>query len=81
MAKLESKQHLNRAMQWLEEEPSEMASTAAKMFDVNPFSIRMGQLRKRDQERNSRGYVNQHGGNNTILTKAQEQAVFQLYQD
>ena len=81
MAKLESKQRLNRAMQWLEEEPSEMASTAAKMFDVNPSSIRMRQLRKRHQERNSRDYVNQHGGNNTILTEVQEQAVFQFCLD
>jgi len=55
-----------------------MADTVAKMFDVNPFSIRMRQLRKCHQERNSLGYVNQHGGNNTILTKAQEQAVLRF---
>jgi len=58
-----------------------MASTAAKMFDMNPFSIRMWQLRKRHQERNYYGKLNGHGGNNIILIEAQEQAVFQFCQD
>ncbi|RPA95960.1 hypothetical protein L873DRAFT_1845620 [Choiromyces venosus 120613-1] len=53
MAWLESKQWLDRTMEWLEEESSEMASTAAKMFNVNPLSIQTHQLRKRHQERNS----------------------------
>ena len=45
--RLQIKQRLDRAMEWLEEEPSEQASTAAKMFNVNPSSIRSGLLRKR----------------------------------
>ncbi|RPB04969.1 hypothetical protein L873DRAFT_1840235 [Choiromyces venosus 120613-1] len=52
-----------------------MASTAVKMFDVNPSSIRTRQLHRHHQERNSRGIFNSHGGNNLILTNAQEQAV------
>jgi len=58
-----------------------MASTAAKMFNVNALSIRIRQLRERRQERNSCGILNQHGGNNLILTEAQEQAVFRFCQD
>jgi len=76
IGKLESKDCLHCAMKWLEEEPDEMASTAAKMFNVNVSSIRMCQLREGRQERNSRDILNQHGGNNLILTEAQEQAVF-----
>ncbi|RPA94015.1 hypothetical protein L873DRAFT_1940985 [Choiromyces venosus 120613-1] len=57
------------------EESSEMATTAAKMFDVNPSSIRTRQLCKRHQERNSCGIFNSYGGNKLILTNAQEQAV------
>jgi len=36
MNKLEMKKRLGRAMEWLEEEPSEKASTAAIIFQVNP---------------------------------------------
>ncbi|RPA95173.1 hypothetical protein L873DRAFT_1932920 [Choiromyces venosus 120613-1] len=79
MAWLESKQWLDRAMEWLEEESSEMASTAAKMFDVNLSSIRTRQLCKRHQERNSCGIFNSHGGNNLILTNAQEQSMSCFY--
>jgi len=80
-SKLQSKQPLDCPMKWLEDEPDELASTAAKMFDVNPSSIRMRQLRKRHQELNTRGSFNQHGGNNLILTPTQEQAVFRFCQD
>jgi len=58
--RLEMKEPLNRAMQWLEEEPLEKASTAATIFNVNPASIRMRQYRKGHQERNSRGTYNRH---------------------
>ena len=76
--KPEMKERIDRAMEWLEEEPSEKASTAAIIFQVNPASIRMRQYRQRHQERNSRGTYNHHGGNNIILTKAQELAVFRF---
>lgn len=56
----------------------EKASTAATIFNVNPASIRIRQYRKRHQERNSRGTYNRHGGNNVILTEAQELAVFRF---
>ena len=36
MNKLVMKERLGRAMEWLEEEPSEKASTAAIIFQVNP---------------------------------------------
>lgn len=76
--RLETKHRLNCAMQWLEEEPTERAATAAIIFNVKPSSIRMRQLRLRHQQRNSRGTFNQHGGNNLILTTAQEEAVFRF---
>jgi len=76
--RLETKHRLNCAMQWLEEEPTERAATAAIIFNVKPSSIRMRQLRLRHQQRNSRGTFTQHGGNNLILTTAQEEAVFQF---
>ena len=63
------------------EEPCEKASTAAKIFHVNQSSIRMRQHRQRNQERNTRGTFNQHGGNNLILTEAQEEAVFRFCHD
>ena len=78
---MEMKQRLDRAMQWLDQEPCEMASTAATMFNVKPSSIRMRQLRKRHQQRNTRGTFNRHGGNNVILTEAQELAVLRFCQE
>jgi len=41
----------------------------------------MRQLRKCYQEQNHHSKLNGHGGNNIILTEAQEQAVFQFCQD
>ena len=81
MERLEMKERLDRAMEWLVEEPSEKANTAGKIFNVKPSSIRMRQLRKRYQKRNSRGTFNQHGGSNLILTQAQEEAVFRFCHD
>ena len=72
---MKMKQRLDRAMQWLDQEPCEMASTTAGMFDVKPSSIRRRQLRKRHPQRNAWGTFNRHGGNNVILTEAQELAV------
>ena len=51
MEKLEMKKRLDAAMEWLAEERSEKASTAAKIFHVNQSSIRMRQHRQRHQER------------------------------
>ena len=51
--KLEIKQRLDRALKWLEEEPTETASTAAEMFNVSAASIRSRQLRQRKQVRNA----------------------------
>jgi len=53
-------------------------ATAAKMFDVNAVSIRSRQLRQRKQVRNTGGTFNRHGGNNIILTEAQEVAVYRF---
>ena len=75
MEKLESKQELDQAMEWLDAERNEKASTAAIIFGVKLASIRKRQLHKHHQERNSRGTFNRHGGNNIILTEAQKQAV------
>jgi len=76
--KLEIKQRLDRALKWLEEEPTETASTAVEMFNVNAASIRSRQLRQRKQVHTARGTFNGHGGNNIILTKAQKQAVYRF---
>ena len=81
MKKLEMKKRLDAAMEWLAEEPSKKASNAAKIFHVNQSSIRMCQHRQCNQERNTRGTFNQHGGNNLILTEAQEEAVFRFCHD
>ena len=78
MEKLQIKQCLDHAMKWLEEEPSEQASIAGKMCNVNPSSIRSRLLRMRHQEQNSHGTLNLHGGKNLILTDAQEQAVYRF---
>jgi len=76
--KLEIKQRLDRALKWLEEEPTETATTTAKMFDANAVSIRSRQLRQRKYVRNTRGTLNRHGGNNIILTETQELAVYRF---
>jgi len=68
-AKLEIKQRLDRALKWLEKEPTKTATTAAKMFDVNAISIWSRQLPQRKQVRNTRGSANRHGGNNIILKR------------
>ena len=78
MEKLEMKQCLDRAMEWLQDEPTEKANTAAKIFKVKASSIRMRQMRNRQQKRNDRGTCNKHGENNIILTEAQGVAVFRF---
>ena len=47
MNKVEIKECLDRAMEWLDERSTEKASTLAIIFQVNPASIQMYQYRKR----------------------------------
>ena len=68
-------------MKWLDNEPDEIASTAVKVFYVNPSSIQIRQLDQCYKEENNPCLFNQHSGNNLILIKPQDQAVVQFCQD
>jgi len=63
-------QRFDQAMEWPDAECNEKTSTAAIIFGVKHLSIRMRQLCKCHQERNSPGTFNRHGRNNIILTEA-----------
>ena len=69
MEKLEMKKCLDAAIEWLAEEPTEKANTAAKIFNVKSSSIRMRQLWERHQARNSCSIFNKYAGSNLILTE------------
>ncbi|RPA89114.1 hypothetical protein L873DRAFT_1849456 [Choiromyces venosus 120613-1] len=69
------KKRLNQALEWLQEDPSHTTNAVAAQFQVNSSSLQMRQLRHWHQQRNSHGTFNEHGGNNIILTTAQEKAL------
>ncbi|RPA88837.1 hypothetical protein L873DRAFT_1849586 [Choiromyces venosus 120613-1] len=69
------KKQLNQALEWLQEDPSRTTNVAATQFQVNSSSLQMCQLHYWHQQRNSCGTFNEHGGNNIILTTAQEKAL------
>ncbi|RPA96322.1 hypothetical protein L873DRAFT_1845442 [Choiromyces venosus 120613-1] len=69
------KKQLNQALEWLQEDPSHTTNAAAVQFQVNSSSLRICQLHHQHQQRNSHGTFNEHGGNNIILTTAQEKAL------
>jgi len=62
------KERLSNAIKWLQEEPTEKATTAGRIFDVKPNSIR-ATLRRSSFIRRPRG------GQNKVLSDAQTEAI------
>jgi len=62
------KERLSNAIKWLQEEPTEKATTAGRIFDVKPDSIR-ATLRRSSFIRRPRG------GQNKVLSDAQTEAI------
>jgi len=62
------KERLSNAIKWLQEEPTEKATTARRIFDVKPDSIR-ATLRRSSFIRRPRG------GQNKVLSDAQTEAI------
>ena len=50
--------------------------TAARIFKVDEDAIRKALKHKEEKNRNNHGFFNTHGGNNRILMKSQEEAIF-----
>jgi hypothetical protein len=75
--KLDYDQAFDEARQWALKHPAESARTAARIFKVKEEAFRKSMLRLRKKERSSSGLYNQHGGNNKVLNKAQEEAIRQ----
>ncbi|KAG4439985.1 hypothetical protein IFR05_004559, partial [Cadophora sp. M221] len=66
------------AQAWAIENPDELPSFAARIYFVKEDALRQSISRsKRKKDRNPQGLQNQHGGNNKILTKWQEEAIRQ----
>jgi hypothetical protein len=76
--KLEAKKDLACAIEWKKEEGvNEKPVTVARIFKVKPNSISRSIIRARTRTRNRKGAYNTHGGNNKILSEAQEEAIHQ----
>jgi hypothetical protein len=58
-------------------EPELLPAAAAKIYHVKEDSLRKSVLRSRQKQRNASGLYNTHGGNNKILSDAQEEAIRQ----
>jgi hypothetical protein len=71
-SKTEYKARLANAIKWIQENPTEMDVTAARIYKVKPQSIRMALKRIERKDRKA------HGGNNKILSDTQSEAV-QVY--
>jgi hypothetical protein len=62
------KANLANAIKWIQENPTEKAVTAGRIFDVKPQSIRMALKRTKRKTK-------AHGGNNKILSNTQLEAI------
>jgi hypothetical protein len=56
-------------------DPDLSTTSAARIYHVKEDSLRKSVLRSRRKERNASGLYNTHGGNNKILSDAQEEAI------
>jgi hypothetical protein len=65
------------AYNWVIENPKELPHVAARIFHVRENSLRNKLSRLQRRTRNSNGVYNTHGGHNSILSDAQEEAVRQ----
>jgi transposase len=72
-ANSESKAKLANAIQWLQENPGEKATTASRIFDVLPQTIRMAIASTKRKEVARKAIV--RGGQNRILSNSQEEAI------
>jgi hypothetical protein len=59
------------------EHPDLSPTSAARIYHVKEDSLRKSVLRTRNKKRNVTGLYNTHGGNNKILSEAQEEAIRQ----
>jgi hypothetical protein len=68
-SKTKYKARLANAIEWIQENPTEMDVTTARIYKVKPQSIRMAlkRIKRKDQKA--------HGGNNKILLDTQSEAV------
>jgi hypothetical protein len=58
-------------------DPELLPATASRIYHVKEGSLRKSVLRSKQKERNANGLYNTHGGNNKILSDAQEEAIRQ----
>lgn len=65
------------AIDWLQENPEESIVTAARIFKCHRRSVSNALYRSSNPTRNVHGERNTHGGNNKVLTDAQEKAIHQ----
>jgi hypothetical protein len=76
-----TKQDYNRAFNTARlevlETPELLPAAASKKYHVKEDSLRKSVLRSKQKQRNSNGFYNTHGGNNKILSDAQEEAIRQ----
>ena len=76
-----SKQDYDRAFENARKEalehPDLSPTLAARIYHVREDSLRKSVLRTRNKKRNATGLYNAHGGNNKILSEAQEEAIRQ----
>ena len=68
-SKTEYKARLASAIEWIQENPTEKAVMAGRIFDVQAQSIRIAL--KRTKRKDQKAY----GGNNKILSNTQSEAV------
>ena len=76
-----TKQDYDRAFENARKEalgqPDLSPTSAARIYHVKEDSLRKLVLRTRNKKRNATGVYNTHGGNNKILSEAQEEAIRQ----
>lgn len=72
------KSRISEAVVWLQENPKESAVTAARIFKCrHSRSVRLTVQRLFNPSRDIHGQLNTRGGNNRILTDAQEGTIYQ----
>ncbi len=73
---------LAKAIEWKEGEGAkESWPTVGIIFKIKPSAVRMAITRKANRKRNKKGSFNTHGGNNKVLSVAQEDAILSYCYD
>jgi hypothetical protein len=65
----------NTARLWALEHLEEASTAAARIYHVKELALRKSVCRSKQKQRNNQGEYNTWGGNNKILSKAQEEAI------